>query len=135
VANAAFFIYTVINQGGNQLKDILLTADGDLDISEAGDISLTDSVRQAVRIRLYWFFQEWRFAPMFGIPYFEIFLVKKPNLEKIRRIVRDEVMSVDEVIEAKNIRINIDKAPRTANISLDISVAEETYREEVLIYV
>lgn len=34
------------------MKDILLTADGDLAIGETGDISITDSVRQAIRVRL-----------------------------------------------------------------------------------
>jgi hypothetical protein len=34
------------------MKDILLTSDGDLKIDEQGDISLTDSIRQAIRIRL-----------------------------------------------------------------------------------
>ena len=113
------------------MLDILLTPDGDLDISETGDISLTDSVRQAVRIRLLWFFEEWRFAPEFGVPYFEIFLVKNPNIAHIRRIIRDEVMSVDGVLDAKNIAANVNSRERSARISLDIEVAEETYREEL----
>ena len=44
------------------MKDILLTLDGDLSVSERGDIALTDGVRQSVRIRLQWFLGEWRFA-------------------------------------------------------------------------
>lgn len=117
------------------MKDILLTKDGDLFISETGDINLTDSVRQAVRIRLRWFFEEWRFSPKDGIPYFEVFLVKNPNIGRIRRIIRDEATSVDEVDDAKNITIDFDKPSRKAKISLDIVVGEETYREEVLIHV
>ena len=117
------------------MKDILLTPDGDLLINEQGDIQLTDSVRQAVRIRLQWFFNEWRFAPPFGVPYFEEILIKKPDIERIRAIVRDEVVSVDEVLDAQNIRITVDKPARSAVITLDIVTAEETYREEVLIYV
>ena len=116
------------------MKDILLTHDGDLNISETGDITLTDSAIQAARIRLLWFFDEWRFAPQFGIPYFEIFLLKKPNLEHMRRIIRDEVMSIDEVIDVKNILINIDAYERVAKITLDIFVAENIYREEVVIH-
>ena len=117
------------------MLDILLTPGGDLHISETGDISLTNSVVQAVKIRLQWFFNEWRFAPPFGIPYFEDILIKKPDLERVRRIVRNEVMSVDEVIETRNITINVNNSARSALIRLDIVTAEDTYREEVLIYV
>ena len=40
--------------------DLKLTNSGDLEISEDGDVSLTQSVRQAVLIRLRWLFGEWR---------------------------------------------------------------------------
>jgi len=115
------------------VKDILLTAGGDLKISGTGDISLTDSVRQAVVIRLQWFFEEWRFAPQYGVPYFEDILVKNPNLEEVRRIIRDETLSVEEVTDARNITVSVNKPARTAQITLDIVTAEQTYREELLI--
>ena len=114
--------------------DILLTEDGDLYIGQGGDISLTDSVRQAVRIRLQWFFGEWRFSPNFGIPYFEEILVKAPDVERIRRIVRDEVLSVDGVTDVRNITVTIAKQTRRAKVTFDLVVAEETFREEVVIW-
>lgn len=117
------------------MLDILLTGDGDLHITEQGDIRLTDSVRQAVKIRLLWFFGEWRFAPRFGVPYWEEILVKNPNLERIRRIVKNEVMSVEEVNAVRNITINWDKATREARILYLLVIGEDTYREEVLINV
>ena len=40
--------------------DLKLDVTGDLELSAAGDISATDSIMQAVRIRLLWFFGEWR---------------------------------------------------------------------------
>ena len=113
------------------MKDLLLTYDGDLHISEYGDISITDSVRQAVRIRLLWFLQEWRFFPETGVPYFESILVKNPNIEHLRRVIRDEVTSVDEVKDARNIKIDFNKAMRTASVTLDIVTSENEYREEV----
>jgi len=116
------------------MKDILLTSGGDLDVSEYGDISLTDSVRQAVKIRLKWFFDEWRLAPQFGIEYFELFLVKAPNKEQLRQTIREAVMSVDEVTDVENINIAIDNPTRQATITLDIVTLEETYREELLIH-
>ena len=116
------------------MKDILLDRDGDLNINEWGDISLTDSVRQAVRIRLLWFLEEWRFAPSFGVPYYEEILVKNPNLQRIRRIIMDEVLSVEEVRDVRNVTIDLDKKTRSAKVMLDIVLDEETYREEVQVY-
>ena len=114
--------------------DILLDGSGDLHISETGDISLTDSIRQAVVVRLKWFEGEWRFAPEYGVPYFDNMLVKNPNLVKIRSLIRAEIMSVESVTDVKNITINVDKHNRTAKITLDITTYEETHREEVIIH-
>jgi len=113
------------------MLDILLAPDGDLNITEWGDISLTESVRQAVRIRLLWFFQEWRFSPGFGVPYWEDILIKNPNTARIRRIIREEVMSVDGVQDVVNMQMDINSSTRRALISFDAVLASETYREEV----
>ena len=117
------------------MKDILLTADGDRLVNETGDISITDSVRQAVRIRLLWFLNEWRFTPQYGVPYFEDILTKNPSRERVKGIIRRETVSVDEVLDARNISLVINKPAREAKISLDIVTAEETYREEMGIHV
>ena len=70
--------------------DLKLTNSGDLEISEDGDVSLTQSVRQAVLIRLRWLFGEWRFAPENGVPYFQKIMVKNPDIPRIKQIIRDE---------------------------------------------
>lgn len=113
--------------------DFKLDPSGDLELSAAGDISTTDSIIQAVRIRLLWFFQEWRYGPDMGLPYFEDILVKNPNESKIRHLVREAVMSVEGVTDATDISITIDRKTRHAIIALSISTDEETFREEVKI--
>jgi len=124
------------------MLDILLTPDGDLFISDTGDIILTDtmadqkaSIRQAIRIRLQWFFGEWKFAPPYGVPYFEEVLVKNPNLERIKGIVREEVLSVDEVRDVRNLVIKLDKKTRIASVTMDVVIDDDTFREEVEIIV
>jgi hypothetical protein len=42
-------------------------------------------------------------------------------------------MSVDEVIDIKNITLDINASTRHARASFDIVIASETFREEVLI--
>ena len=113
------------------MKDLLLTQNGDLALGELShDISITDSVAQAIRIRLLWFFNEWRFSPDFGVPYFEEILVKNPNDLRIRQIIRDEVTSVDEVETCTNVQLQIN-ADRTANISFYVTVGGTKEKMEV----
>ena len=113
------------------MKDILLETDGDLSITAHGDIRLTDSVRQAVRIRLLWFLNEWKFAPQYGVPYFEAILVKNPNLERIRGIVKSEIQSATEVQEVRNVKVAHDKATRKAKIQYELVTNEGTFGDEV----
>ena len=57
------------------MNDLLMTMDGDLRITDH-DISATDSIVQAIMIRLRWWFGEWKFGPGYGVKYFEHVLVK-----------------------------------------------------------
>jgi hypothetical protein len=113
--------------------DLKIDETGDLEISDAGDFSQTDSLCQAVRIRLLWFFNEWRLGPSFGITYFEDVLVKNPNESIIRHLIREAVMDVDEVTNVTAIEIDIDRKTRYATIAVTFTTDEDTFREEVKI--
>ena len=102
-----------------------------MNITDHGDIQLTESVRQAIRIRLLWFFGEWRFSPNAGLPYFEDVLIKNPNINRIRRIVQNEVMSVREVRDVRELHIEFNAQRRIAVISFEAVTDDEIYREEV----
>lgn len=113
--------------------DFKLDAEGDLELSLAGDISPTESIVQAVRIRLLWFFQECRLGPGLGIPYFENILVKNPNEVKVRHLIREAVMSVEGVTNVRGVDLAIDKRTRQATITVAFSTDEESFKEEVKI--
>ena len=85
----------------------------------------------AIRIRLLWFFQEWRFAPQFGVPYFEDVLIKNPNITRIRAHIRREVLSVREVMDVRNLQVEMSAHRRMARITFVVVTREETYMEEV----
>lgn len=68
------------------MKDLLLDKDGDLYLTPNGDVSLTDSVRQAILIRLRWFLGEWKFNTSFGLPYFSQIFMKNPNTVVIEQL-------------------------------------------------
>ena len=111
--------------------DLKLNNDWDLDISSTGDISPTESVVQAVKIRLLWFLHEWRLGPEAGFPYFEDVFVKHPSEAKIKNDIRETILSVKEVTQVHKIEISIDKKTREAKIHFVFSVGEETFDEEV----
>lgn len=113
--------------------DLLLNGGGDLKINGSGDIMLTESVRQAVVIRLRWFFSEWRFAPDYGVPWFEDVLVKNPNDARIRRLIREECMAVEGVKDVRDIELTVGPATREAVMRLKIVTEERTYAEELKI--
>ena len=81
--------------------DILLDSGGDILVNAAADITPQYSIRQDVKIRLQWFFEEWRFAPEYGVPYFDEVFVKNPNTERIAQIIREEASKVADVTEVK----------------------------------
>lgn len=116
------------------MLDILLNADGDIDVSGTGDIATTDSVRQAVKIRLKWIYGEWRLGPEFGFPWFEEVFVKSPNIDKIKALIREEIMKVSEVDSATVTFVYYDPAKRTAVFRYTITIGDETYREELTLY-
>ena len=122
-------------KGGMGVLDILLDTGGDYKISDTGDIILTQSVRQAIKIRLKWFLGEWRLGPLLGLDYWGTVLVKNPNLVKVRKAIRDEILSVEEVTGVNRVDLKADAAKRQLIVSYEAVTSEETFREEVKINV
>ena len=116
------------------MLDIKLNARGDIDVSAVGDISITESIRQAILVRLHWIFREWRLGPEMGFPWFEEVFVKNPNTERIRQLVRNEIMQV-EGVKAANVKSAVyDRAKRASTFSFTCTIGNETYMEEVTLY-
>ena len=112
--------------------DIKLDSSGDIVVNDDGDISLTDDVRQAVRVRLLWILNEWRLGPDFGFPWFEEVLVKNPNLERIAGDIRSAVSKVDGVERVTSVVYNLDKQTRKVRIGCAFIVDGELLKEEVI---
>ena len=114
------------------MKDILLTEGNGSYMRPEADSVITDSVRQAIRIRLKWFLNECElFEDGTGVPWFEDILVKNPNLDLIKTELREQIKSVTEVEDVQELDIVIDSKMRTALIKYTAITAEETIREEV----
>lgn len=116
------------------MKDILLDREGDIVLSTQGDIALVTSPVQAVMIKLRWFFQEWLFAPEKGIPWYESILIKKPDMDSIKKILTREILEAEEVIEVPQMQVLLDAEKRTAIIRFQFRTNEEIYNEEVMLH-
>jgi hypothetical protein len=124
--------------------DLELTKDGDLNVRSTGSVKLTNSVCQAVNIRLKWFLGEWVFNTELGTPYIPIpasretnqtyILGKNPNINLIRSIIHKRIMSVKEVERVERIDISVDKQTRKGEISYVIWTNLGSLEGEVSIY-
>lgn len=117
------------------MVDITLDRNGDIAVSEEGDISLTESICQAVQIRLKWIKEEWRLGPDLGFGWFDEVLVKNPNLENIKQLIRSEILQVEGVEEAEVVKIDYKTRERKVYFACTFRVSGETYAEEATINV
>lgn len=117
------------------MKDLRLTEDGDLYITENGDVQFTDSVLQAIKIRLKWFLAEWRINTNYGMPYYDKVFVKNPSTALIEDRIRTEILSVDGVQTIESISVVIDKTTRVATIQFKVVAQEQVINEEVKVNV
>ena len=118
-------------EGGEEM-DILLDGNGDLAF-KGTDIILANSVRQKIKIRLKWFFQEWRWDDEAGVPDFEYLFVKNPDIDQIKDLIEDQIFNVAEITEVNDVSIEIDSLKRSAVIRYEAVTDEKTYKEEVKI--
>lgn len=111
--------------------DILLDKDGDLLVTERGDIMLENSVAQKIRIRLLWFAEEWRWNKEEGLPYMTDLLIKNPDTDYFESLIREKIFEVEEVVDVKDVQVIFNKKTREAEIHYVALTDYETINEEV----
>jgi len=116
------------------MADIRLNKDGDIDVSKTGDIYLTNSVRQAILIKLRWIYGEWRLGPELGFPWFEQVFIKNPNTDAIKGLLREKILQVEGVDAAIVTKVEYSREKRSATFRYTVTVGEEVFKEEVTLY-
>lgn len=104
-------------------NDIQMTRSGDIALSKF-DILATDSIEQAILIKLRWFFGEWVYQTEFGVDWFGKVLVKNPNSLLIRRLIEDTILSVDGVTSVEDLTLTVNKKTRNGNISFIVHTVD-----------
>ncbi len=116
------------------VKDILLDRDGDIHIGPESDIDITDSVVQAIRVRLLWFLGECvLYPPETGTDYFGAVFGKNVSPLLAASEIRSQILLVDEVTEVPDVTIDVDSKTRNAVIRYTARTEREVIRNEVVI--
>lgn len=103
--------------------DILLDSSGDIALNRA-DIVLSDSVCQKISIRLRWFLNEWKFNKNAGVPYYEEIFVKQYDIENVKQLLEEEILSVDEVDEISSLEASVDIENRALSVSCSVVLTD-----------
>lgn len=113
-------------------NDILLDSNGDMLITETGDIQLADSLRQKIEVTIRWCLGEWQWDKEEGLPWFtELMGVKRPNLRHFKTELRAKLFAITEVAEVKQCDITVDAKTRTATVVFVVVTDSETLKGEV----
>lgn len=110
--------------------DIVVTADRDVFF-----IDNAERVAQQIKIQLLTMLGEWFLDITHGVPYLEYILVKNPNFELIRQILKEQIQNVDDVEAVNSLELDYDSHQRRLSVTY---AAETNYglvtRREVLGY-
>lgn len=87
---------------------------------------LTQTVAQRLKIRLLSFKGEWFVNTLYGIPYHQELLGKKPTKARIDRIYQQEILSENGVREIVSFNSTFDKRQYSLQFQVKVSSGETT---------
>ena len=102
------------------------------------DLMLIDNaerVAQQILISLRFWYGEWFLDTEQGVPYLEYILIKNPNINHIRQILRETISSVEGVVSIE--KLELDYNPTERNLLVEYVVTTNyglLTRKEVLGY-
>ncbi len=105
---------------------------------ENNDLMLVDNaerIAQQIKITLQYWYEEWFLDTTKGIPYLQYICIKSPNLQHIRQIFREAILSVDGVDSVSQIVLNVNARERILEVTYTASTsAGLVTRKELLGY-
>lgn len=107
----------------------LVIPPGDIELSEPVNgkrsivlVSGPEYVKQKLSSRLRFFLGEWFLDQRLGVPYFRDVLGQNPQLEVVRSIFRQVILSVQEVTTINRLDLAYDKDERTLGVSFECAL-------------
>lgn len=96
---------------------------GDIDLS-SGNLVFEDLPGQRLEEALGSFTNEWFLDPLSGMPWFELFLGKKPEINHMTQILRREILAVEGVESIVELEIDFDEATRALVVTFTAATTE-----------
>ena len=120
------------------MYDLALNIDGwDLAFKD-NDLMLIDHaerIAQQIKITLQFWLEEWFLDTTKGIPYLQYICIKNPNVQHIRQIFREAIMSVDGVDSVTEMTLVVNARERKLEVTYTASTSEGLLtRKELLGY-
>ena len=104
-------------------KDILLNANGDVDMS-TGDLQFTtglQALEQSIRIRLQFYANEWFLDPTAGLPYYRDVLKKNPDPATLKAVFRAALLETPGVTNVDALDLSLDSVTRRLTVTFRVS--------------
>jgi len=87
---------------------------------DTNKILLTDdkeTIEQKIKVKLLFLFKEWFLDVTEGIPYFDKIAVKKPQFSQIESLIRNTLLSVENVTEVQELILDFNASTRVLTIT------------------
>ncbi len=105
-------------------------------MSETGVVRLTSGVpetaAQRLLITLRMFTGEWFLDLTAGVPYYQSILVKNPDLDLIRSVLRQTIAADPLVVDVPRVDVELDRATRILTVSFAARLREGSELEILL---
>ena len=91
------------------------------------DLSIVDGVkaiRQDLEQTLKFFYGEWFLDTTQGIPYYQLILVKDPDLNTIQALIQNAICAVNGVMELTHFEFNYDNPSRQLSIAFSVRTTD-----------
>ncbi len=109
------------------MSSILLTSDGDIDLSRRG-LSITTDLQtlavQQIRGRLLLFLSEWFLDSKLGFPWIQTVFVKNPDLTAVRLLLRQAILDAPTVSSILSADVSFDPLTRILGYSFEAKLVD-----------
>lgn len=105
------------------MKDLLLSVETHDLVIEGFDLGFAteiDHVRQHIKTRLLFIYEEWFLDSVQGVKYYELITVKNPNLPLIDSLLKATIRETPDVNEILEYTSSFDRAARRLTVSFKV---------------
>jgi hypothetical protein len=89
-----------------------------------------EAIEQQLRLRLKFFLGEFFLDELQGIPYYREVFIKNPNLQLLRSIFTQAILSTPRIASVDSLELSIDGETRTLNLAFVATM----YTDEELVF-